>query len=135
MKILSAAELKKAMKDPLIGAIMAQRQVYVNMFWDYWSRPNKDSDIGYEIKAKATDGTMTLLQAYNTAKSNKQVVQVEFHDFAMLGWKSPESGKTSGPFMFTVWLGVAVEIGENGRFKDMVPAGAEGYFLWMEDKK
>jgi hypothetical protein len=52
----------------------------------------------------------------------------------MMGWKSPESGETKGPFMVTVWLGVAVEIGENGRFKDMFPANADGYFPWMEEK-
>lgn len=132
-KILSAEQLKKALKDPIIGAIMAQRQTYTSAVMDFYRSIGRKPEPAEPVRV-AADGTMTVMQAFNKARDEKQVVMVESTPFAMLGWKSPESGETKGPYMITVWMACAVEIGENGRFKDMFPAGAEGYFVWMEEK-
>jgi hypothetical protein len=81
----------------------------------------------------APNGTSTVQIAFNKCRHEKLTFMVETTPFALLGWKS-DDGSTKGPFIVTVFLATAIEIGENGRFKDMFPAGAEGYFPWVEEK-
>lgn len=131
MKNLPSEELKRYMQDPLIAAIVNSRVGYVRRVLKQWERMFGKGEL---VEKSKPGTTMTVMQAFNICRDTKQTFMVDSTPFALVGWKNDE-GKTSGPFVVTVWLAVAVEIGENGRFRDMFPAGAEGYFPWMEEKR
>lgn len=74
---------------------------------------------------------MTIEEAHNKA-IKKCTINIKDFLFTMVGWRSPENGSISGPFIVTISGDAAIEVDKNGKFVDSFPAKAEYYFPWFE---
>lgn len=75
---------------------------------------------------------MTVQAAYNIAiKTFLVSVGESGAYFTALGWKSPESGEVTGPFLVHIHGNTAIEINEKGEYRDSYPAKADHYFPWF----
>jgi hypothetical protein len=78
---------------------------------------------------------MTVREAYEQAAPvSKLVLGENGHTFALVGWRSPETGRESGPFLVTIDGDRAIEIERDGRFKDCYSSSADSYFPWITAK-
>jgi len=77
---------------------------------------------------------MNIRKAYDIAvKKTSVTFGRQGHYFALVGWKSPDSGQRSGPFLVTVQGGEAIEVNRHGKFKDSYPATSKHYFPWINE--
>jgi hypothetical protein len=77
-------------------------------------------------KKKKHIATMPLSEAYRLGTK----VEMRGQYFALVGWKSPESGLVSGPYLIHVFRGAGIELNTEGKLKDVIAADAEYYFPW-----
>ena len=69
---------------------------------------------------------MELSKAYELATK----VEMRNQYFGLVGWKSPSDGILHGPFLVHVFRGAGIELTNDGKLKDVIPADAEYYFPW-----
>lgn len=75
---------------------------------------------------------MTVEAAFNEAiKTFKVSVGESGSYFTAIGWKSPESGRVTGPFLIMMEGKVAIEVNEKGEFRDTYPSKSDYYFPWF----
>lgn len=74
--------------------------------------------------------TMTAGEAFDIAiKDHRLTLNSEW--FAMVGWKSPESGHESGPFFVTRHGKTIVEVDRHGVYRESFSSKADCYFPWI----
>lgn len=72
---------------------------------------------------------MTAKQAFEEAIKNFKVsMGKEGQYFTALIWKSPESGKTEGPFLVTMSREVVIEVNEKGEFSSTYLGKCDHYY-------
>ncbi len=76
---------------------------------------------------------MTAKEAIDKAM---QKVKFEIGDqyFTLIGWKSPHTGQRSGPFVVTSYGDMVVEVGPDGKFKEIYSGKADCYFPYIEER-
>lgn len=76
--------------------------------------------------------TMSAKEAWEEAvKKAEYSLGTQGHRFGEVGWKNPEDGKLTGPFLVTVDGEVAVEVDRFGFFQDAFASDADSYFPWV----
>lgn len=79
---------------------------------------------------KPPKGTMTAGKAWKIAV-DKHKITISGDWFAMIGWKSPETGEISGPFLVTRSGNQVIEVDRNGKYVESYPHNADCYFPWI----